>query len=86
LQNLKKRLSLFFPEMTAKEYRFLMNNKKELTIEDFNELLMDNDLESFDPTVDAFRAVDPTVNTIHNSTIVLRNFEIIVVLVCRAKE
>jgi hypothetical protein len=47
--------------MTAKEYRFLMNNKKELTIEDFNELLMENDLENFDPTLDAFRAFDSLV-------------------------
>lgn len=28
LSNLKKRLGVFFPEMTAKDYRFLMNNKK----------------------------------------------------------
>lgn len=59
LQNLQKKLSLFFPEMTAREYRFLMNNKKELTEEDLAELLVDNDIQNFDPTADAFRAFDP---------------------------
>ena len=60
-QNLQKRLSLFFPEMTAREYRFLMNNKRELTEEDLSELLLDNDIQNFDPTADAFRAFDPLV-------------------------
>lgn len=36
---------------------FLLN--KELTIEDLKELLIDNELTSFDPTVDAFRVFDP---------------------------
>ena len=59
IQNLKKRLSLFFPDMTAKEYRFLMNNRKEITYEDLEELLMDNDITNYDPALDAFRAFDP---------------------------
>ena len=33
MTGLKKRLGVFFPEMSAKDYRFLMNNKKELTFE-----------------------------------------------------
>jgi Ca2+-binding EF-hand superfamily protein len=33
MTGLKKRLGVFFPEMSAKDYRFLMNNKKELTYE-----------------------------------------------------
>lgn len=59
LQNLKRRLSVFFPEMTAKEYRFLMNNRKEITIEDLHDLLIDNEITNFDPVLDAFRAFDP---------------------------
>ncbi len=59
LNSLKKRLGVLFPEMTAKEYRFLMNNKKELTIEDLRELLMENELNGFDPIHDAFRVFDP---------------------------
>lgn len=59
LNSLKKRLGVLFPEMTAKEYRFLMNNKKELTIDDLKELLMENELSGFDPIVDAFRVFDP---------------------------
>lgn len=59
LQNLKKRLGVFFPNMTAKEYRFLMNNRKEITFEDLEELLVDNEVTNFDPAIDAFRAFDP---------------------------
>jgi Ca2+-binding EF-hand superfamily protein len=59
IATLKKRLGLLFPEMTAKEYRFLMNNKKEITIEDLKELLLDNELAHFDPVADAFKVFDP---------------------------
>jgi Ca2+-binding EF-hand superfamily protein len=57
LANLKKRLGVFFPDMTPKEYKFLMNNRKELTIEDLNELLADNEISdpSFDPVAEAFK-------------------------------
>ena len=57
LANLKKRLGVFFPDMTPKEYKFLMNNRKELTIEDLNELLADNEISdvSFDPIAEAFK-------------------------------
>ena len=33
MATLKKRLGAFFPEMTTKEYRFLMGGRKELTLE-----------------------------------------------------
>ncbi len=59
LPNLRKRLGLFFPDMSGKEYRFLMNNKKELTMEDLEELLLENEITNFDPALDAFRAFDP---------------------------
>jgi Ca2+-binding EF-hand superfamily protein len=59
LATLKKRLGPLFPDMTAKEYRFLMNNKKELNIDDLKELLIDNELMHFDPIVDAFHIFDP---------------------------
>jgi Ca2+-binding EF-hand superfamily protein len=40
LPTLKKRLGALFPDMTAKEYRFLMNNKKEMTVEDIKVLIL----------------------------------------------
>lgn len=59
LNGLKKRLGTLFPEMSAKEYRFLMNNKKELNLDDLKELLLDNELVGFDPMYDAFKVFDP---------------------------
>jgi hypothetical protein len=59
LANLKKRIGVFFPNMTAKEYRFLMNNQKEITINDLTELLADNEITNFDPVAEAFKVYDP---------------------------
>eukprot|EP01040_Poterioochromonas_malhamensis_P005308 gene5309-5692_t len=59
IATLKKRLGPLFPEMSAKEFRFLMNNKKEITIDDLKDLLIDNELTNFDPVADAFRVFDP---------------------------
>lgn len=59
LANLKKKIGVFFPEMTAKDFRFLMNNKKELSLDDFKELLIDNDISNFDPAAEAFKLFDP---------------------------
>jgi len=56
---LKKRLGVFFPEMTAREFRFLMNNKKEITLDDLIELIEDNDIQNYDPVAEAFKAYDP---------------------------
>lgn len=59
LATLKKRLGMLFPEMTAKEFRFLMNNKKDLSIDDLKELLLENELNNYDPVIDAFKVFDP---------------------------
>lgn len=82
MSQLKKRLQVFFPNMTTKEYRcdlivydhssffyvlpcgptcafrFLMNNKREISVNDIIELLHDNDITGFDPVTEAFRAYD----------------------------
>ena len=57
LANLKKRLGVFFPDMTAKDYKFLMNNRKELTIEDLAEFLAESEVSDtdFDPIAEAFK-------------------------------
>jgi hypothetical protein len=63
LANLKKRLAVFFPEMSAKEYRFMMNNKREMTLQDFNDMLLDNEVTNFDPVSEAFKVRNPTPPT-----------------------
>lgn len=57
--NLRKRLGVFYKNMPAKDYRFLMNNKPELTLEDLKELLLDNEVTNFDPVAEAFKVYDP---------------------------
>jgi Ca2+-binding EF-hand superfamily protein len=59
LANLKKRIGVFFPNMTAKEYRFLMNGRKDISLSDLSELLIDNEITNFDPVAEAFKAYDP---------------------------
>lgn len=59
LQSLKRRLGPLMPEMTAKDYRFLMNNKKEMNLDDLRDLLIDNEVANYDPFFDAFRIFDP---------------------------
>jgi Ca2+-binding EF-hand superfamily protein len=59
MKNLRDQLGIFFPDMTSKDYKFLMNNQKKLTLEDLCELLLENEVSNFDPSIDAFRALDP---------------------------
>jgi Ca2+-binding EF-hand superfamily protein len=65
LSDLKKRLGIFFPEMTSKEFRFLMNNRKEITLEDLNEFLSDSSSTvdgEFDPIAEAFKVNSWTIS------------------------
>merc|ERR1719230_1469828 len=41
--NLRKRLGVFYKNMPAKEYRFLMNNKNEMSFDELRDLLIDNE-------------------------------------------
>jgi len=60
MANLKKRLLTFFPDLPAKELQFLMNNRRELTVDDLYALLSDNEIRNFDPQAEAFKVYDPT--------------------------
>lgn len=60
--SLRKRLQVFFPTMTTKDYRVLMNNKKHITATDIIELLENNDVTGFDPVQEAFTAFDPSAS------------------------
>ncbi|KDO28928.1 hypothetical protein SPRG_05801 [Saprolegnia parasitica CBS 223.65] len=59
LENLKARLSIFYPDMTARDFRVLLNNASEVTEDDLCDLLLQNDVADYDPVADAFRAYDP---------------------------
>jgi len=59
LGNLKKRLAPFFPDLTAKDMKYLMDGKKELVVEDIIEMLEGNDVQDFDPVFEAYRTYDP---------------------------
>merc|ERR1712224_586688 len=56
---LKKRLGVFYKDMPTKEYKFLMNDQSELTLDDLRELLLDNEVKNFDPVAEAFKVYDP---------------------------
>ena len=45
--------------MPAKEYRFLMNNKNEMSFDELRDLLIDNEVKNFDPVAEAFKVYDP---------------------------
>ena len=38
--------------MPNKEYKFLMNDQSELTLDDLRELLLDNEVKNFDPVAE----------------------------------
>ena len=73
--NLKKRLSVFYKNMPLKEYRFLMNNKPEMSLEDFKELLLENEVTDFDPIAEAFKVYDPERTGFIDSNILKSIFE-----------
>lgn len=50
----------FYKDMNIKEYKFLLDGQNEITREDLRKLLIDNDLENFDPVAEAFKVYDPT--------------------------
>ena len=42
--NLRKRLGVFYKNMPAKEFRFLLNNKPEMSLDDLRDLLVNNEV------------------------------------------
>lgn len=49
----------FYKDMSLKEYKFLLDGQNEITREELRNLLIDNDLENFDPVAEAFKVYDP---------------------------
>jgi len=59
LQDLKKRLGVFYQNLSLREYKFLMNNQQELSESDLLGLLANNELTNYDPVAEAFKIYDP---------------------------
>ena len=57
-RDLKARLSAFYPQMTNKEYRFLISEPN-FTVDVLWNLLENNSITNFDPVKEAFRVYDP---------------------------
>jgi len=57
-KDLKARLSAFYPNMTNKEYRFLISEPN-FTVETLWNLLQNNNITNFDPVKEAFKVYDP---------------------------
>mmetsp|Transcript_25197 Transcript_25197/g.63415 ORF Transcript_25197/g.63415 Transcript_25197/m.63415 type:complete len:184 (+) Transcript_25197:107-658(+) len=56
---IKKRLAVFYKNVSVKEIRYLLNNQSEISFDELKDLLKDNTLKNFDPVKDAFRVYDP---------------------------
>jgi len=48
---------VFYKNLSIREYRFLMNNKPQLTLEELYNLLVNNELTNFDPVMEAFKVL-----------------------------
>ena len=59
ISDLKKRLGVFYQNLSLREYKFLMNGKQELTESDLYTLLAQNELTNYDPVAEAFKIYDP---------------------------
>jgi|TARA_B110000211_G_C13749161_1_gene408011 Ca2+-binding EF-hand superfamily protein len=59
LSDLKNRLGAFYKNVPLREYKFLMNNQSELTLDDLRALLENNEIKNFDPVAEAFKVYDP---------------------------
>ena len=65
--DLRSRLSIFYKsgrsdncKSSAKEYKFLMNNRSTMSIDDLHNILMNNELVNFDPIQESFNQIfDP---------------------------
>ena len=59
LAQLKKKLGTLFPEIHSKDFKFLFHNRKDVSVNELTELLLENDLNQFDPLLEAYKAYDP---------------------------
>ena len=58
LNSLRKSLGKLFPDISLRDLKFLMNNSRDLSIEDLWELIQSNDVSNFDPVAEAYTVYD----------------------------
>merc|ERR1712093_174104 len=58
-QDLKQRCSIFYKSMTPKDYKLLVGESGEITLKQLQRLLVQNELEDYDPVKEAFKVYDP---------------------------
>ena len=73
--DLRDRLSAFAGTISAKEIRFLLNGRHNLTIQDLRKVIQDNDVNDFDPYKEAFHWFDPQETGFMDLSIVKRAFK-----------
>merc|ERR1712070_212669 len=71
-QDLKQRCSIFYKTMTPKDYKLLVGESGEITLKQLQRLLVQNELEDYDPVKEAFKVYDPN-NTGFADPEILRN-------------
>merc|ERR1711988_1774256 len=57
--DLKQRCSIFYKTMTPKDYKLLVGESGEITLKQLTKLLVQNELEDYDPVKEAFKVCDP---------------------------
>merc|ERR1711988_596913 len=57
--DLKARCSIFYKTMTPKDYKLLVGDSGEITLKQLTKLLVQNELEDYDPVKEAFKVYDP---------------------------
>ena len=75
LKDLKSRLGAFYKNVPIREYKFLMNNQSELTLDDLRALLENNEIKNFDPVAEAFKVYDPQQTGFVDTTVLRGIFE-----------
>merc|ERR1711918_163868 len=70
--DLKQRCSIFYKTMTPKDYKLLVGESGEITLKQLTKLLVQNELEDYDPVKEAFKVYDPG-NTGYADPEILRN-------------
>ena len=58
LNTLRRSLSVFFPDISLRDLKFLMNDSRDLTVDDLWELLENNEITNFDPVAEAYSVYD----------------------------
>jgi len=59
VEDIRKRLAIFYRNVSAKEVKFLLSNHNEVSQSELEGILRDTRLVNFDPSREAFKLYDP---------------------------